>query len=54
MPVAWKDYFVHEKGNSFDLTIQDLNLTKKNEISSLEKLESEELYIIQIIMQNRS
>ena len=51
IPNNWKNIIVNDKGDSFNLAIENHHLIKKNLISCIEKLESKELYFMQILSQ---
>ena len=48
LPTQWKETIKQDNGNSNNLIIQDHHLIKNHQILCLEKLESKELYIIQL------
>ena len=48
LPKQWKETIKQDNGNSNNLIIQDHHLIKNHQILCLEKLESKELYIIQL------
>ena len=48
LPKSWKETFLTNEGNLNNLVIHDHHLLKKNQIYSLNKLNSKELYNIQI------
>ena len=51
IPNNWKNIIVNDKGDSFNLAIENHHLIKKNLILCIEKLESKELYFMQILSQ---
>ena len=48
LPQTWKEIIKNDNGNSNNLVIQDHHLIKKNQIHCLIKLESKELYKIEL------
>ena len=51
IPKLWKDSLAFDNGNSNNLFIQDHHLLKKHQISCLAKLNSKEIYLLQIILE---
>ena len=49
LPKSWIEQIFIDSGNSINLTIQDHHLIKKHQILSLNKLDSKELYNIQLL-----
>ena len=50
-PKSWKESLAFDNGNSNNLFIQDHHLLKKHQISCLPKLNSKELYLMQIVLE---
>ena len=51
IPKSWKESLAFDNGNSNNLFIQDHHLLKKHQISCLPKLNSKELYLMQIVLE---
>ena len=51
IPKSWKESLAFDNGNSNNLFIQDHYLLKKHQISCLPKLNSKELYLMQIVLE---
>ena len=51
IPKSWKESLAFDNGNSNNLFINDHHLLKKHQISCLPKLNSKELYLMQIILE---
>ena len=48
IPMSWKTCILNDKGNPNNLTFYDHHIIKKNQIISVEKLSSKELYSISV------
>ena len=51
IPKSWKESLAFDNGNSNNLFILDHHLLKKHQISCLPKLNSKELYLMQIVLE---